>query len=147
MNLRRASLLLLTGLCCALPVLGHHSFAMFDFSRDVKITGVVKEFRFVNPHAMLYVDATDKAGKTVSWKIELAGRLNLTNHDWKPDTIKPGERVTITGKPHRSEPLFMSMVSVQLPDGSVLIQNQPDTPEDVLDKARQERAKQRKAGP
>jgi hypothetical protein len=75
--------------------------------------------------------------------VGLAGRLNLTNHNWKPDTIKSGERVTVTGKPHRSEPQFMSMVSVQLADGSVLVQNQPDAPEDVLEKARQERAKQR----
>ena len=34
----------------AWPVLGHHSFAMFDVSRRVTVTGVVKEIQWANPH-------------------------------------------------------------------------------------------------
>jgi hypothetical protein len=142
-----ATFLLLAVLGFSVSAVAHHSFAMFDFSRDVKISGVVAEFRFVNPHAFLYVDATDEKGNAVQWKIELAGQLNLTNSGWKSDTIKPGERLTITGKPHRSEPHFVGMPLVQRADGSVVGAEATQDNTDPLERARQERAKQRKPAP
>ncbi len=45
----------------------------------VTVAGTVKEFRFVNPHAMLVMDVKDEAGNVVKWTVEFAGRLNLTN--------------------------------------------------------------------
>ena len=35
----------------AAPAVAHHAFAMFDQSKLVYMTGTVKEFELVNPHA------------------------------------------------------------------------------------------------
>jgi len=60
-------------------VAAHHSFAaVYDDKRTVSVTGVVTEFRFVNPHALMAINVTDDAGKVVKWTVEFAGRLNLS---------------------------------------------------------------------
>ena len=44
----------------------HHSVqAQFDLSKPVTVTGTVTKVEWTNPHARFYVDAKDKAGKTV----------------------------------------------------------------------------------
>jgi len=45
----------------------------------VTVTGVVTQFRFVNPHALMTLEVTDKDGKIVTWVVEFAGRLNRTS--------------------------------------------------------------------
>ena len=61
----------------------HHSFsAVYDGKRSVTVTGVVTQFRFVNPHALMTLEVTDNAGKTVTWVVEFAGRLNLSEIGW-----------------------------------------------------------------
>jgi hypothetical protein len=34
-------------------VVAHHSIAMFDREHPLQLTGVVREFRFVNPQALI----------------------------------------------------------------------------------------------
>jgi hypothetical protein len=37
----------------------HHSAAQFDFAQRVTIDGVVKDFKFTNPHPWATVELTD----------------------------------------------------------------------------------------
>ena len=32
------------------PLIAHHSFAMFDLDKDVKLVGIVTEMKWQNPH-------------------------------------------------------------------------------------------------
>src|SRR5262249_61429494 len=65
-----------------IPALSHHSFAMYDQSKVVTLTGVVTQFVAQANHAELHFYAVgpdgklmkDAAGKSVSWGIEMAGR-------------------------------------------------------------------------
>src|SRR5438093_10668981 len=85
-------------LVCATIATSHHSFAgVYDESRLVTVSGVVTQFKFVNPHALMYMDVTDPSGKVAKWTIEFAGRLNLSNHGWSADSIKSGQYVNETG--------------------------------------------------
>ena len=36
-----------------LPVVAHHSFAMFDWSHTMTLDGTVREFQWSNPHASI----------------------------------------------------------------------------------------------
>ena len=51
----------------ALPLLAHHSFAMFDTSKQVDVSGTVKDFQYTNPHSWLIVEAPQSDGKVVEW--------------------------------------------------------------------------------
>src|SRR6185295_6528694 len=64
------------------PATSHHSFAMYDQTKTVTLTGVVKTFSAQAKHADLrfYLIADDRKGlaktadgKTVDWGVEMAG--------------------------------------------------------------------------
>ena len=99
----------------------HHSFSpVYDGSRTVTVTGVVTEFKFVNPHASMSLDVTDENGKVTRWGVEFDGRLNLTNHGWTDATITVGERLSITGNPTHTGSRQMFFSRLERADGSVL---------------------------
>jgi hypothetical protein len=83
---------------------GHHSIAaVYDSSRQQRIEGVVAEFLFVNPHPFVVV--TVAAGEAEeSWRLEMDNRFELQGIGMTGDTLKPGDRVVVTGSLGRSEP-------------------------------------------
>jgi hypothetical protein len=108
---------LLRSLLFVLPLLlvmttrvsSHHAFSpVYDEKRVITIEGVVEQFRFVNPHAMMFMSVTDKTGRVARWTVEFSGRLNLAEAGWTEDSIKTGERLKVTGNPtHKnSERIF-----------------------------------------
>jgi hypothetical protein len=121
----------------------HHSFsAVYDEKQTISVTGVVTQFRFVNPHAMMYMDVTDDTGTVAKWAVEFAGRLNLSEVGWTADSIKSGERVTVTGNPAHTAPQRMAFRRIVRSDGTVLL---PAAPQrlDAIEEERRERARQR----
>ena len=96
----RALVFVILPLTFATPAMSHHAFSpVYDSQHEITVTGVVTEFKFVNPHAMMSMDVTDSSGKVTKWTVEFAGRLNLSNVGWTSESIKSGDRVTVTGNP------------------------------------------------
>jgi hypothetical protein len=125
------------------PAAGHHAFSpVYDEKRTITVEGVVTQFRFVNPHATMSMDVTDKSGKTVKWVVEFAGRLNLADAGWTEDSIKAGERVKVTGNPTHtgSQRIFFRRLvradGIELLPGSAQRLN-------TIEQQRRERARQR----
>lgn len=102
----------------------HHSFAMFDRDRPTRITGTIKEFQWVNPHSWIQVMAPYK-GKVAEWSIEGRSPNVLARRGWKRDTLKPGDKVTLTIYPLKSGKPGGAIVEVRFADGRVL---NADTP-------------------
>ena len=84
-----------------LRVEAHHSAVMFDDQKDVTFEGVVKEFVWRNPHSFLRVDVTDKAGVTKTWALEWGSTGQLAQAKMTRTTLKPGDKLLITGQPSR----------------------------------------------
>lgn len=121
----------------------HHSFsAVYDASRTISITGAVTQFRFVNPHAMMFMDVPDEAGTVAKWTVELAGRLNLSEGGWTAESIKSGERVTVTGNPTHADSTRMFFRRLVRADGTELL---PAAEQRLnsIEQERRERARQR----
>src|SRR5262245_40223970 len=56
----------------------HHSGAMFDRTRTIQISGVVKEFLWTNPHSSFKVDVPAAGGGEAQlWLIEMNATSNL----------------------------------------------------------------------
>lgn len=115
---------------------------MFDGARTVDIEGVVREFRFVNPHAELMLEVTDVNGNSVLTTVEFDGALNLTNADWAADTIRPGEQVTIHGNPSRSGDGRVWFLSLERTDGTELLRPAVERI-NALEEERRRRAQER----
>ena len=97
----------------------HHSFAMFDTSTTMTLTGMVTKFEWTNPHAYIELDVTE--GDVVRhWTIELGSPSILMQSGWKFNDIKPGEAVTATVNPLRDGRPGGLLGRVTLPDGRQL---------------------------
>ena len=83
----------------AVPVLAHHSGAMFDDKKEVTLSGVVKEFQYTNPHSWLLIDVKEKDGKVTTWGFEAEGPSTLLRAGIRRSDFAPGTPVTITGHP------------------------------------------------
>jgi hypothetical protein len=98
----------------------HHSGAMFDRTKVVEISGVVKEFLWVNPHSSFKVEVQGAEGATQLWYIEMNGVANLVHEGWKRSTIKAGDKVTVTVNPLRGGKPGGWYLGITLANGSKL---------------------------
>jgi len=121
----------------------HHAFSpVYDEKRLITVAGVVTEFRFVNPHAMLLMDVADDAGKVAPWVVEFAGRLNLSEFGWTADSIKAGERITVTGNPTHTGSQRMFFRKLVRADGTELLPGNAQRL-DAVEEERRRRARER----
>ena len=102
------------------PAWVHHSGAMFDRTKVVKINGVVTEFVWSNPHSSFKVDVTGADGKVETWAIEMNGPNNLVHEGWKRTTIKAGDKVSVVVNPLRDGRPGGWYVGITLADGKSL---------------------------
>ena len=80
------------------PAAAHHSIAgVYDRTQPVKLEGTITEFHLVNPHAYLTIAADTGSGRAETWKLEMDNRYELVDVGVKPETLKPGDRVVVSG--------------------------------------------------
>lgn len=97
----------------------HHSFAMFDASQSITLHGVVKEFRWNNPHVFIQLMASnDGSALSGEWSIELTSPQHLARAGWRPGTLKSGDPVTLVIHPLREGTRGGQFVSGVAKDGS-----------------------------
>ena len=99
----------------------HHSvFAEFDINGSVTIEGVITEIWFKSPHIRIFVDVTDEDGNTVNWNTHGHNPTALRRRGWVRDTLKVGERITMSGDPTYDGSPKMFIRTITREDGSVL---------------------------
>lgn len=89
----------------------HHSItAMYAREKPVTLTGVVTAFEFRNPHPLIHIEVESGNGAREQWTVEWSSRTRLEGRGYTDDTLKPGDRIVITGGPARdgSKGLFVS---------------------------------------
>ena len=95
------------------PGLAHHSGAVYDRENPITLTGTVTEFEFVNPHARIHFEVKDANGNVVKWMAISGPPQTLFRQDgWTKTTLKPGDKITITGAPSRNEASILSVVKL-----------------------------------
>ena len=92
-------------LCSAVaPLLAHHSRAMFDVRKNVTYRGVVKEYRWQNPHSYIVITVGAGAADPTTvgtWTIEASAINVMTPRGWSPTTYKAGDPITVVAHPNR----------------------------------------------
>ena len=111
----------------ALPVLAHHSFgAEYDANKPVTVTGVLTKIEWTNPHSFIYLDVTDDKGNVASWKLEGYPPNVLYRNGWKKDlTMKPGDKLTVTGWRSRDDAHIAQSREITLPSGKKMVFGPP----------------------
>lgn len=110
----------LLGLGLAINASAHHSTAMFDASKEITLTGVVKEFQYTNPHSWLIVDVTNEDGTVTTWGFEAEGPTTLMRSGIRRSSLPPGTKLTIKGHPLKDGRPAAAWLEAVLEDGTVV---------------------------
>ena len=96
----------------------HHSQAgIFDSSKTIEVTGVIKSVSWRNPHGQILLSVKDSKGVETVWDAETASISILRNREVDGSSIHVGDRVTMAGSPSlRNRPEILAR-SVLLPNG------------------------------
>ncbi|HEY2846121.1 MAG TPA: DUF6152 family protein [Bryobacteraceae bacterium] len=103
------------------PAFPHHSAAAeFDVNNPIALDGVITKLEWTNPHAHLYMDVTDAGGKVNNWNLELASPNMLSRNGWSRNSLKAGDKVSVTGLKAKDSSNAAYANSITFPDGRKL---------------------------
>src|SRR5215471_4117044 len=109
------NVVLFAGVLAAGAVAAHHSAAMFDPTKEITLTGTVKEFQWTSPHCWIQVLVADPEHPNAApeeWGIEMDNPMGLSRHGWKPASLKAGDNVVVVAHPLRDGTRGGQVVSV-----------------------------------
>ena len=100
----------------AAPAFAHHSFAMYDQTKTLTLTGVTTQFIAQANHAELHMFligpdgklVKDKDGKNIDYGVELAGAAAMAEQGISGETFPPGTIFSIKVNPMRDGSNFGS---------------------------------------
>ena len=103
---------------CVTPAMAHHSFAMYDQTKTVALTGVAYQFVAQANHAEIHFYligpdgklAKDKDGKNVDWGVEMAGAAAMAQQGVTAASFPVGTIFSVKLNPLRDGSNFGSRV-------------------------------------
>src|SRR5690349_13089991 len=104
----------------ARPALAHHGGAAFDQTKTQTLTGTVTRMDFVNPHVVVYFNVQGEDGATKEWSGWLTAPNKLQRAGWDKSTLKPGDKVTISGNQQKNGSPVLQIRTIAGPDGKNL---------------------------
>ena len=105
-------------IAAAVPMLGHHSFAaQYDRGKQKTLVGPVTKVDWINPHARIFMNVTDAAGKVVNWEVELGPPAMLMRNGWKSTSLPVGQSITVNGSLAKDGSNLINASTVTLSDG------------------------------
>src|SRR5262245_19649525 len=125
--MRRTSVMffaMTTILLSAAPAHSHHSNVAYEVTKVMTLTGVVTEFRWVNPHSWLIMTVDDGKGGKVEWSVEGRAPGVLLRAGWTRSSMKAGETVTVDLSRAKDGTPVGIIARVTKADGTIL-SNQP----------------------
>ena len=97
------------------PTLAHHSRAMFDMTQNITYRGVVKEYRWQNPHSQIVITVGSD-----TWDVEASSINLMVSQGWTRTTFKPGDPITVVAHPGRNGSKVVLLFYVIKADGTRL---------------------------
>jgi Family of unknown function (DUF6152) len=104
----------------SLPATAHHSFAMFDTTKCLTMSGTVRKFEWGFPHTWIWINVVNKQGIVDAWGFEGEPPADLSRSGWRKSSLKKGDAVTVQYSPIRDGQKAGAFANVRLPNGSVL---------------------------
>jgi hypothetical protein len=113
-------------LLCAIPAISHHSNSAYEVEKVISIKGVVKEWKWTNPHTWLYLTVDDGKGGKTDWACEGRAPGVLGRIGWDRAVLKPGEKVTVHMSPAKDGTHVGIIARVDKEDGTILGNSGPN---------------------
>lgn len=102
------------------PSYAHHSYAAFDMDVTQTVSGTLKEFDWVSPHAGLTVTYLNDQRALQDVSVTTGSPAVLSRQGFKAADFLVGSRVTMSWHPNRDGALGGELAELKLEDGRVL---------------------------
>ena len=112
-------------LLCASPAISHHSNSAYEVEKVVTVTGVVKVWKWSNPHTWLTLTVRNEKGEMVDWELEGRAPGVLGRIGWDRSVLKAGEKVTVHMSPAKDGSRVGIIARVTKEDGTILGNSAP----------------------
>jgi hypothetical protein len=128
MTLFKSSFILAASALLSAGLHAHHSTrGIYHQDREIELTGKVVEWRFINPHPYLIVEAEAEDGTVREWDVSYGGAavVHLRRQGYAADTFKPGDTIVVRGKPAIAEGVYGVLIEggnhPTWPDGTEVV--------------------------
>ena len=102
-------------------VQAHHSQAGFATDEPpIILEGTVAEYRWRNPHVLIFWDVEGENGEVVRWAGELGSVNTCIANGMTKTSLQPGDRITVTAIPSRAGTPVSLIHGLVKEDGTVL---------------------------
>jgi hypothetical protein len=137
MNRNLAKIILATiNLLVVTTAAAHHGSSPYDSTSSKTMVGTVTDFRFSNPHVLIYFDVLQDNGEIVNWSGELTSPNRLAraaggaggNVKWSRDILLPGDIIELSGNPARNGAPSIRLSKVIDANGTTLVGGDSRTP-------------------
>ncbi len=105
----------------------HHSFtAEFVADKTATLKGTITQVWFRNPHVRYLMVVENEDGVEETWDARGSPVVWLARKGWKKDTIQVGDVVEMYGFLGRDGNKMLSIMTITLADGTVLVDKVPE---------------------
>jgi hypothetical protein len=112
--------LLIGSLAVSRSASAHHNPKPMYEANDIMLMGTVTEYEFANPHSIISIAVKTDSGAVEEWHAEFLPPLEMGRAGWTRETLKPGDQVTMIGRPGRHAQHIMWLETLVTPDGRKL---------------------------
>jgi hypothetical protein len=112
---------------CTIPVVAHHSFAMYDMNQTKTFTGRLARYIPGANHAQLIFDLLDDSGKPIlkegkpeQWGVETGSAAALARQGVTVDSFPVGTIITVDLHPLRNGRNFGALAGVLIKCGTAM---------------------------
>ena len=112
---------LASGVVAGTTAQAHHSFALYDVSKLITLTGTVVDWKWANPHCWMIVDVRKADGTAEKWTMAASSPNMMDRWGWHADDFAAGDKVSVDVHPSRDGRHFGSMEAAFLANGKVLL--------------------------
>jgi hypothetical protein len=98
----------------------HHAARQVYEGKSIMLMGVVTDYEWANPHSVLSVAVKDEKGQVEEWHAEILPPKEMVRAGWSKESLKPGDEVTLTGRPGKYAQHIMWLEYLVTQDGKKL---------------------------
>jgi len=95
----------------------HHAARQVYQDRSITLKGVVTGYEWANPHAIVSVSVREDNGSVEQWHAEILPPAEMLRAGWTKESVRPGDRVTLIGRPGKNAQRIMWLEYLVTPEG------------------------------
>jgi len=99
----------------------HHAPFIYDTETERVVSGIVKSFEWIQPHAWVELETKGPDGELSTWLLEGMSPLYLGRRGWNRYSLNVGDAIEVAFLPRRDGSREGMFLRATLPDGSLKV--------------------------